>query len=115
MFADAALQPGCPPDRCLRATIDLREDMGHEVFAYFAVNAPSVLTEDTRDLAEDRGGDAVAALEQEANAQRSNFVARFSSDSRVAEGDTIDVAVDTAKLHFFDPATGDAIWDRAAA
>jgi multiple sugar transport system ATP-binding protein len=115
MLADAALQPGCPPDRCLRATIDLREDMGHEVFAYFAVSAPSVLTEDTRELAEDRGGDAVAALEQEANAQRSIFVARFSSDSRVAEGDTINVAVDTAKLHFFDPATGDAIWDGAAA
>jgi multiple sugar transport system ATP-binding protein len=115
LLADAALQPGCPPDRCLRATIDLREDMGHEIFVHFTVNAPSVLTEDTRELAEDRGDDAVAALEQEAGSKRSIFVARFSSDSRVAEGDSIEVAVDTAGLHFFDRGSGGAIWDRPAA
>jgi multiple sugar transport system ATP-binding protein len=108
-LADAALLPGVPADRRMRATIDLREDMGHEIFVHFAVNAPSVVTEDTRELASDRGADALAALEQDASAKQSIFVARFSNASRVQEGDTIDIAVDTAGLHFFDPESGEAI------
>jgi hypothetical protein len=32
-----------------------------------------------------------------------------SPDVHVAQGDTIDLVVDTAKLHFFDPGTGSRI------
>jgi multiple sugar transport system ATP-binding protein len=112
-LVDAALQPGVPADRCLRTTVDLREDMGHEIFIHFAVNAPAAITEDTRELASDRGDEALAALEHGAKAKQSIFVARFSNDSRVQEGDAIDIAVDTASLHFFDPGSGEAILDGA--
>jgi multiple sugar transport system ATP-binding protein len=112
MLADAALEPGTPADRRMRAAIDLREDMGHEVFAYFTVKTPAVITEDTRELASDRGDDALAALEKEAGAEQSIFVARFSADSQVQEGTVIDVAVDTGGLHFFDPENGRAIVDQ---
>jgi multiple sugar transport system ATP-binding protein len=112
-LADAAMLPDVRPDRCLRTTIDLREDMGHEIFMHFAVNAPAVVTEDTRELASDRGDEALAALEHGASAKQSIFVARFSDDSRVQEGDAVDIAVDTASLHFFDPGSGEAIVDGA--
>jgi multiple sugar transport system ATP-binding protein len=114
-LADAALQPGTPADRRLRAVIDLREDMGHEIFVHFTVNIPAVITEDTRELASDLGDDALTALEQDSSAKQSIFVARFSPDSRVQEGDTIDVVVDTAALHFFDPGNGRAIVDQPRA
>ena len=112
-LADAALQPGTPADRRIRAAIDLREDMGHELYVHFTVNSPAVITEDTRELASDRGADALTALGQDASAKQSIFVARFSGDSRVQEGEVIDVAVDTPALHFFDPADGTAIVDQA--
>jgi multiple sugar transport system ATP-binding protein len=111
-LADAALARGTPAGQRMRAAIDLREDMGHEVFVHFTVKTPAVITEDTRELASDRGDDALAGLENEAGAQQSIFVARFSSDSQVQEGDLIDVAVDTAGLHFFDPEDGRAIVDQ---
>ena len=34
------------------------------------------------------------------------IVGRFGARSRVQEGETIEVAVDTRALHFFDPETG---------
>jgi multiple sugar transport system ATP-binding protein len=114
-LGDAALERGSPADQRMRAAIDLREDMGHEVFVHFTVKTPAVVTEDTRELASDRGDDALTALEQEASAKQSIFVARFSADSQVQEGDVIDVAVDTTGLHFFDPENGRAIVDQPRA
>jgi multiple sugar transport system ATP-binding protein len=39
-------------------------------------------------------------------------VGRFSPRSRVAQGDQIEVAVDTRTLHFFDPETALGIYDK---
>jgi multiple sugar transport system ATP-binding protein len=39
-------------------------------------------------------------------------VARFDAASAVKEGETIEVAVDTGALHFFDPETGLGIYDQ---
>src|SRR4051812_41145054 len=39
----------------LPITVDVREAMGSEVFVHFTVDAPRVVTEDTRDLADDAG------------------------------------------------------------
>ena len=38
-------------------------------------------------------------------------MASFAPRSRVRAGDQIEVVVDTERLHFFDPETGDAIHD----
>ena len=40
---------------------------------------------------------------------RADLVGRFSPQTRVREGDSIEVAVDTRALHFFDPDSGLAI------
>jgi multiple sugar transport system ATP-binding protein len=103
---DAELRSDAPQDQRIEAQVDLREDMGNEVFVHFTVEAPTVLTEDTRELAADRGED-VEELEQLVT--RAPWIARFDADSRAAERDAIEILVDTKHLHFFDPETGEAI------
>ena len=109
---DADLARGAPDDRCLSAVVDLREEMGAETYLYFTVAAPPVLTEDMRELAADTDTAALEDLEREAVERVSRFVARVDSNTRRREGDRINVLVDTRHLHFFDPASGAAIYER---
>ncbi|HEX3327164.1 MAG TPA: sn-glycerol-3-phosphate ABC transporter ATP-binding protein UgpC, partial [Actinomycetota bacterium] len=60
---DASLVKGSPDDQRIPVVVDLRENMGSEVFVHFTVNAPSVLTEDTKELAVDAGSDSLEKLE----------------------------------------------------
>jgi multiple sugar transport system ATP-binding protein len=40
------------------------------------------------------------------------MVGRFDARSKVKEGETVEVAVDTRGLHFFDPDSGLGIYDK---
>ena len=42
------------------------------------------------------------------------MVGRFGARSRVQQGETAEVAVDTRSLHFFDPETGLGIYEGEA-
>ena len=106
---DAALESGAPEDRRMRTKVELREDMGSEVFVHFTVDCPPLLTEDTKELAADRGFDVEELTSQES--QKTTFVARFDANTAAAEDDVVEVLVDTRTLYFFDPDTGMSIYE----
>jgi multiple sugar transport system ATP-binding protein len=103
---DAAIHSDAPPDRRLRTRVNLREALGSEVLVHFSVDSPPVLTDDTRELARDAG---TAELEAGKHAGRSTFVARLSPRTEARERSDIELAIDTSRVHFFDPDTGSRI------
>jgi multiple sugar transport system ATP-binding protein len=107
---DASLVPGAPEDRRIQATVELREALGSQVVIHFTLDAPIVLTEDTKELAHDVGAEALEDLTTRAREAKSKFVAQLDPRTQVREGDKIDLIVDTARFHFFDPETGLGIY-----
>jgi multiple sugar transport system ATP-binding protein len=107
---DATLAPDSPRDRRISASVDLREALGSVILIHFTVNAPIVLTEDTKELASDVSTEALETLHEKAQQNTSTFVAELDSKSKVQRGDRIELVVDTGRLHFFDPETGRGIY-----
>jgi multiple sugar transport system ATP-binding protein len=107
---DAALA-GTDGKPRFRARAELREALGPEVLMHFSVQARAAVTDEIRELAEDVGDDRV--VHQLGSLESSTLVGRFGAQTRVREGDMIEVAVDEGALHFFDASTGDAIADKA--
>jgi multiple sugar transport system ATP-binding protein len=108
---DAALVSGSTADSRISVPIELREGMGSDIYLHFSVDAPPVLTEDTRELASDIGEKAVEELHEQATERRSTHIARVSPESRASVGKSCELHVDLRKLYFFDPATGRSIGD----
>ena len=107
---DAALEPGSPDDRRLSGVVVLREPLGSEIVAHFAVAAKPALTEDVRELARDVGRESAVRAAQAEGADETVMVGRFGPRSRIKNGDVVDIAVETGALHFFDLDTGLGIY-----
>jgi multiple sugar transport system ATP-binding protein len=113
---DASIMPVIPEDRRMKVDIVLREALGSEVLVHFSVDAPPVLTEDTRELVGEQSGPMAQAsvivqeLEKAVETGTSTFVARLDPRTRAAERQPLELAVDTGRLHFFDPQTGLGIY-----
>jgi multiple sugar transport system ATP-binding protein len=105
---DAALAGDTPPERRMAAVIDIREDMGSEVFVHFGSGGRPVRGED---VAAAVGAEAIEATQEQAKEKGSLFVARVERHTRAREGEPIEFAVDTDRLHFFDPDTGQGIYE----
>jgi multiple sugar transport system ATP-binding protein len=103
---DAALVPGADGTR-LQSTADLVEAMGSDVLVHFVVDAPQVVTDDTKELARDVGTDVLGALEARPH---TDMVARFSPRTRVRVGEPVTVQISIDRLHYFDPDSGLSIW-----
>jgi multiple sugar transport system ATP-binding protein len=109
---DAALAPDAPSDRRLRGRLELREALGSEIMAHFAIKGAHAETDETRELARDAGsGDETQVGVREGEAV---IVGRFGARSRLQQGDSVEAVVDTRALHFFDPETGIGIYDPPA-
>jgi multiple sugar transport system ATP-binding protein len=113
---DASIMSVIPEDRRMKVDIVLREALGSEVLVHFLVDAPPVLTEDTRELVGEQSGPMAQAsvivqeLEKAVETGTSTFVARLDPRTRAAERQPLELAVDTGRLHFFDPQTGLGIY-----
>jgi multiple sugar transport system ATP-binding protein len=88
--------------------VDIREDMGAEVFAHFRVDGDAVESQEVLEAMEEAD---VAGAVRERMRGGVPFIARLERGTRAREGDRLDVAVDTRRLHFFDPETGAGIYD----
>jgi multiple sugar transport system ATP-binding protein len=91
----------------LAVEVDIREDMGFEVFAHFAVDAEPV---ETREVLEAMEEQDVPEAVRERMRRGVPFVARLGRGTRARERDRLELAVDTDRLHFFDPETGLGIY-----
>jgi multiple sugar transport system ATP-binding protein len=91
----------------ISVTVGVTEGLGTEIHAIFTIDAPPV---EHHSIIRATGGDdeeddSVTALA----GGRSLWTARVTSRSAVRPGSALELAVDTSRLHFFDPATGESI------
>jgi multiple sugar transport system ATP-binding protein len=112
---DAALETDAPQASMLHGRLQLREALGSEIMAHFAIKGARAETDETRELAQDAGagdgGEAQIGVQED----EAVIVGRFGARSRVREGDEVAAVVDTRALHFFDPETGNGIYDESPA
>jgi multiple sugar transport system ATP-binding protein len=107
---DAAFADGELDGRTFTALLDIREDMGSEVYVHFGSGGRPVRGED---VAAAIGEEAIEATQEQTKGKGSLFVARVGRTSRAREGEQVDLLVTTRRLHFFDPETGLGIYDGA--
>ena len=101
---DARTARSAPADARLRARVELTEALGSEIVVHFSVDAPRVVTEDTKELEQDAQTHDLPSVRA-----GTPFVASFAPRARVRPGDDIEVVVDRERIHFFDVDTGLAI------
>jgi multiple sugar transport system ATP-binding protein len=78
--------------------VDVVEEMGSELYAFFSVRSDAVHSDDLDDLAEDAGA---AALSEKG---KTGAVARLSAESDAQAGSKTELVLDTDKITLFDPA-----------
>ena len=100
---ESSVIAGANDERTITAVVEADEVLGAETFVHFSSKRPPVMTPDIEELLADTGETA------ESLGDTSHYIARVSPDAPVERGKPIDLIVDTSKLHFFDPNTGDRI------
>jgi multiple sugar transport system ATP-binding protein len=91
--ADTAARPAV-----LFSTAERVEDLGSHLLIGCPLDTTAITVTDRPGAEQQRLSPAV-------------LVARFPRASRVRPGDRVELAVDTAELSFFDPVTGEALWN----
>jgi multiple sugar transport system ATP-binding protein len=88
-------------------TAGVTEGLGTEIHAIFPIDAPPVEHSSITSAASDSGDEdeTVAAL----IGGKTLWTARVSSRSLVRPGAPLKLAIDTSRMHFFDPASGESI------
>jgi multiple sugar transport system ATP-binding protein len=106
---DAAVQTGAPSERRLRATVKTIEALGSELIAHVELAGRPLLNDEVKEVAADLDQTLLAELEAEAQHAKLPLVGRFDVASRARTAQSIEVVVDTSRMHYFDVDTGLAI------
>ncbi len=103
-----------PGDRgaVLSAVVDRVESVGASLLTHFPVDAPDAKSVA---IAAASGGEVLEAVSLTGTAGLASFCASLEPRSAVRVGDRIEVALDTRRLHFFDPETERSTRDAVAA
>ena len=95
-FEDATFAPGLPT---IEVDVSVVEELGSDAHIFFQVDAPPI----TAEVLESASDGALLASNQ------ALFTARVDARSTARVGDLVQLAVDPARFHFFDPDTGDRL------
>src|SRR3954449_3529025 len=106
---DAAVETGAPSERRLRATVKTVEALGSELIAHLEIGGRLVMTDEVKEIAADLDDSMLSELENEAHDAKLPLVGRFDVASRARSDASIEVVVDTSRVHYFDIDTGAAI------
>ena len=104
-LADAGQVSGDGGNRRLEGTVDLVEELGSEKLVHFHIDAARLSTTDVLLASEDEEPETLEAGEI-GSATASAGVARVAADSHIEADQRVVFAVDTERLHLFDPETG---------
>lgn len=107
---DAALSGGDQNKPRLNAKITLVEPLGTQTLIHLEVPGRMIVTEDIKELAADMGSDETE-LSRRAERETVEFIGEVDPKSEVRRGETAELTVDTTRMHFFDPDSGDGIYD----
>jgi multiple sugar transport system ATP-binding protein len=102
-FEDVALAP--PELPTIDIQVEVLEELGADAFVFFGVDAPRISVEAVE-----------AATEEDASLlaeERALFSARVDPRTAARVGARLRLAVDPARFHFFDPATGASLVEAA--
>jgi multiple sugar transport system ATP-binding protein len=96
-FEDASVKGQQDGGSTFRATVDVVEWLGNETYAYIPFEAPPEVEAQLRELERDLDGESL----------HTQLVVSLDGASRIREGEEAEIWVDAAKMHLFDPATGE--------
>ncbi|HST26036.1 MAG TPA: sn-glycerol-3-phosphate ABC transporter ATP-binding protein UgpC [Gaiellaceae bacterium] len=103
-FEDSAFAPADLPR--LDVTVEVLEELGSDAHVFFPVDAPRI----TAEMLEASQEDATLLAEEQ-----SLFTARVDARTQARVGQPLQLAVDPARFHFFDPETGESLQGRTPA
>src|SRR5690606_20617662 len=81
----------------VRVKVDVTEWLGNELYAYVPYEAPADVAAQLRDLSRELDSDQL----------RTQAVVELDAGSLITPGREAELWIDTAKLHLFDPASGE--------
>jgi multiple sugar transport system ATP-binding protein len=108
-FEDATIVPDATKNErglLFDADIDLVESLGSDLYAYFHIQAEGVQSDQLADLVGERLAETGAVGRREGQEQ---IVARLEPTSKVRRRQKTQLWADTAKLHLFDPESGERL------
>jgi multiple sugar transport system ATP-binding protein len=108
-FEDAAIVPEATRSErgiVFDAEIDMVESLGSDLYAYFHIESEGIQSDQLADLVGERLAETGAAGSREGEEQ---IVARLEPTSKVKRREQAQLWADTAKLHLFDPESGERL------
>jgi len=104
---DASLVGGGRDGCKLSVVPDIRENMGSEVYVHFSLGVPPVRRSE---IEEAIAAEDPAAAKRIPARSASPFVARLGRETPAGEGQPLELAVDTDRLYFFEPSSGEGLY-----